>query len=97
MLRFYAATEYQPSCHQKFVYYQRQLLALIPKAQVEHIGSSTIPHAVSKGDLDIYVAVDAVVFDSAIFIISSLGFVEKLDVQRLEVQKNNSQKPLMNT
>ena len=82
MLRFYVATEYQASCHQKFVYYQRQLLAIIPKAQIEHIGSSAIPHAVSKGDLDIYVAVDAVDFDSAIVSISSLGFVEKLDTLR---------------
>lgn len=82
MLKFYAATEYQASCHQKFVYYQRQLLALIPKAQIEHIGSSAIPHAVSKGDLDIYVAVDAVDFDSVIASISSLGFVEKLDTLR---------------
>lgn len=66
----------------KFVYYQRQLLAFIPKAQIEHIDSSAIPYAVSKGDLDIYVAVDAVDFDSAIVSISSLGFVEKLDTLR---------------
>ncbi len=49
--------QYQQRCTQLFSLYRKQISALLPSAQIEHIGSSAIPNAFSKGDLDIYIEV----------------------------------------
>ena len=49
--------QYQQRCTQLFNLYRKQISALLPSAQIEHIGSSAIPNAFSKGDLDIYIEV----------------------------------------
>lgn len=82
MLTFYAAADYQPQCQQRYESYKQQLLACLPQAQIEHIGSSAIENALSKGDLDIYVAVDASAFEHAISQICCIGFIEKSNTLR---------------
>lgn len=49
-----------------FSLYRKQISALLPSAQIEHIGSSAIPNAFSKGDLDIYIEVLPDQFEFAI-------------------------------
>ena len=55
---------------------------LLPHARVEHIGAPSIPYAVSKGDLDIFVGIEADEFESSVKQLSSLGFQEKVDTLR---------------
>jgi len=72
--------------------YQQKIQKQLPNAQVEHIGASSIPGCLSKGDLDIYVAVDNV--EQAIAIIEQLNFKIKQNTMRtpqlcmLESQNN---------
>ncbi|WP_368572539.1 GrpB family protein, partial [Acinetobacter baumannii] len=54
---FFEPEQYQQRCTQLFSLYRKQISALLPSAQIEHIGSSAIPNAFSKGDLDIYIEV----------------------------------------
>ncbi len=57
-MKFYPAEQYQAACNELFVRYERDIKTLIPNARVEHVGASSIPFAVSKGDLDIFVGVE---------------------------------------
>lgn len=81
-MQFYPAPEYQPHCAQLFESYKNKIQQLIPFARVEHIGSSAIPNAISKGDLDIYIEVSAQQFLDAIKKLQQLGFKEKPDTLR---------------
>ena len=42
-----------------------RVLGLIPVAEVEHVGSTSIPGALTKGDVDLLVRVHAGEFDAA--------------------------------
>lgn len=83
-MRFYFAEEYQPQCNARFAYYQTQIKALLTNAEIEHIGASSIPNAISKGDLDIYIAVDQSEFNDAIQKLCHLNFQEKLATLRTD-------------
>ena len=81
-MKFYSAEEYQPQCHALFEHYQSKIQALLPNAHIEHIGASSIPNAISKGDLDIYIAVTQAEFDEAISKLHTLNFQEKSEMLR---------------
>ncbi|CAK2698848.1 GrpB family protein [Vibrio crassostreae] len=81
-MKFYPAEQYQAACNEMFVRYERDIKTLIPNARVEHIGASSIPFAVSKGDLDIFVGVELGELEDLIGRITTLGFNEKLDTLR---------------
>mgnify|MGYP000545157307 CR=1 FL=1 len=81
-MKFYKANEYQPSCDDLYQQYQREIQKLLPDATIEHIGASSIPMAISKGDLDIFVGVDASQFAPAIKTLTTHGFYEKTDTLR---------------
>lgn len=76
-MKFYKAEKYQPACKDMFFKYAREIAALFPDAVIEHVGSSSIPNAVSKGDLDILVGVDGNELERAVKLLSNLGFKEK--------------------
>jgi GrpB-like predicted nucleotidyltransferase (UPF0157 family) len=61
-MQFFLSTEYQPTCTRLFEDYKNKIEQLIPFAVIEHIGSSAIPHAISKGDLDIYMKYQQKIF-----------------------------------
>ena len=48
-----------------FEQHQARLLALLPDAEIQHIGSTALPGALTKGDLDIVVRVSQADFDTA--------------------------------
>ncbi|WP_371317042.1 GrpB family protein [Aeromonas sp. sia0103] len=50
---------------------------MLPKARVEHIGASSIPLAISKGDLDIFIGVESDELEAAVQLLTTLGFQEK--------------------
>ena len=77
-----AAAAYQPQCIALFNHYQAKILLLMPFAQVEHIGASAIPDAISKGDLDIYVGVPEHLLEDAVICLLAHGFTEKTDTFR---------------
>ena len=81
-MKFYPAEQYQAACNELFIRYERDIKTLIPNARVEHVGASSIPFAVSKGDLDIFVGVDLGAFEDVIERLTTLGFTEKLDTLR---------------
>ena len=81
-MKFYRAIEYQRECCKRFSHYQKKITTLIPNARVEHIGASSIPNAISKGDLDIFIGVDALNLEVAVDKLRELGFREKPDTLR---------------
>ncbi len=81
-MKFYPAEQYQAACNELFIRYERDIKKLIPNARVEHVGASSIPFAVSKGDLDIFVGVELGEFEDAVERLTTLGFNEKLDTLR---------------
>lgn len=81
-MKFYNAQDYQPQCEDRFRHYQTCIHEILPLSKIEHIGSSSIPHAMSKGDLDIYVEIEQAQFDHAILALKKFGFVEQQDTLR---------------
>ncbi len=49
-----------------FEEHRERLRSLVASAQIEHVGSTSIPGAVTKGDLDLLVTVEPDAFNSAI-------------------------------
>ncbi|MFB3947610.1 GrpB family protein [Aeromonas veronii bv. sobria] len=95
-MKFYSADRYQKVCEANYIHYNNVIKNLLPNARVEHIGASSIPLAISKGDLDIFVGVDSSDFEKAIQSLMTLGFREKKDTLRttelcmLESNKNDN-------
>ncbi len=91
-MRFFPSEDYQIQCQKLFEVYQLAIQQQLPNTQIEHIGASAIPNCISKGDLDIYVAVDNV--EQAIATIEQLNFKIKQNTLRtpqlcmLESQKS---------
>lgn len=83
-MQFFPPHQYQPACKQLFEDYKTKIQQLIPFAIVEHIGSSAIPNAISKGDLDIYIEVPSQYFLNSIEQLKMLKFKEKLDTLRTD-------------
>ena len=81
-MQFYPAEQYQAACREMFERYERDIKKLLPTARVEHVGASSIPLAVSKGDLDIFVGVELSELEDAAERLTTLGFKEKLDTLR---------------
>lgn len=49
-----------------FAEHRRRIAPLLPATEIEHIGSTSIPGALTKGDLDLFVRVDAGGFPPAV-------------------------------
>ena len=49
-----------------FTRHRRRILETIPGAEVEHVGATSVPGALTRGDLDLLVRVDAERFDDAV-------------------------------
>lgn len=81
-MKFYPAEQYQAACNELFIRYERDIKKLTPNARVEKVGASSIPFAVSKGDLDIFVGVELGELEDVIERLTILGFNEKLDTLR---------------
>lgn len=79
---FLKPEKYQQRCAQLFNSYHKAICALLPFAKIEHIGSSAIPNAFSKGDLDVYIEVLPDQFEFAIEQLKTLNFIEKQNTLR---------------
>lgn len=76
------APDYQPAVQALFDRSAAALAAVLPGARVEHIGSSSIPGALSKGDLDIAVIVDPASHAQVVARLCDEGFEIKTDTLR---------------
>ncbi len=74
--------EYSSHVEVLFTKLSRELRLVLPEARIEHMGSSSIPGSISKGDLDVFVGVDQVNFNDALEEIKRIGFVEKIGTFR---------------
>lgn len=83
-MRLLHPTDYQPEAASRFVSARSQIQRLLPSAVVEHIGSSAIPGALSKGDLDICVLVAPTHHELYVLTLTNFGYVEKRDTLRTE-------------
>lgn len=84
MMKFFPANIYQHELKLLFDKYKKQILLLLPNARVEHIGSSAIPNAYSKGDLDILICISKTEFEKTIESLKNLNFREKKNTLRTE-------------
>jgi len=53
------------------------LSAILPDARIEHVGSSAIPGAYSRGGVDICVAAPRDAFDEALGVLCEAGYVQR--------------------
>jgi GrpB protein len=83
-MKFLPPNDYQPLALRSFERLRADLSKVLPAAEVEHIGSSAILGAISKGDLDVLVRVTRNQFPMAIKAIESLGFSIKQGTLRTE-------------
>ncbi|MCU8225455.1 GrpB family protein [Vibrio vulnificus] len=81
-MKFYSADEYQGLCEKQFRWYSDRIKALVPAAEIEHISASSIPMAVSKGDLDIYVGVNSAELEKVVRLLTKAGLQEKINTLR---------------
>lgn len=79
-----APEAYQAKAAAVFTRLARDLRGLLPAARIEHVGASSIPGAVSKGDLDICVVVPAAEHASAVSALQRAGFQVKNDTLRTD-------------
>lgn len=73
---------YKSAAEKIFQTVRTDVLRILPHARVEHVGSSAIPGALSKGDIDICVVVGEGLVSVAATSLMKLGYVEKLDTLR---------------
>ena len=83
-MKFYEPHQYQPRVTLLYAELKRDLDQSLKEARVEHIGSSAVMGAISKGDLDVFVGVSAENFEMSLATLKGLGFVEKEGTLRTE-------------
>lgn len=83
-MRFFNPGEYQKRVEQDYLETKTRLSKVVPYAEIEHIGSSAISGAVSKGDLDVLVRVGRDQFTDALTKIQTLGFSVKQGTLRTD-------------
>lgn len=78
-LRIRPEAEIRADAESAFDEHRQRVLEVLPEAQVEHVGSTSIPGALTKGDVDLLVRVDAGRFDAAVAALRALYAVHQPD------------------
>ena len=65
-VRIRRAEEVRDQAEAAFDQHRSAVLALVPGAQVEHVGATAVPGALTKGDVDLLVRVSEVEFPAAV-------------------------------
>ena len=76
-MKFLFPEEYQQKSRDRFSELARDLSVVLPNAKIEHVGSSAIEGAISKGDLDVFVGVDPSVHEESVVALQGVGYVVK--------------------
>lgn len=83
-MKLHPPETYQPDATKRYENIAAQLIQLIPFAKIEHIGSSSIPGAFSKADLDICLIVDAAKLEDVVQTLKHHAYIEKIGTLRTE-------------
>lgn len=83
-MKFLRPEEYLPRVESKFAMVTNRLLQAIPNLEIEHIGSSAIKGAISKGDLDILLRASKEEFANILAEIQKIGFFIKENTLRTD-------------
>ena len=59
------SSDIQSQINETFLWLESSIKVLLPDATIEHVGSSAIPGALTKGDVDVMVQVEASQFTTA--------------------------------
>jgi GrpB-like predicted nucleotidyltransferase (UPF0157 family) len=81
-MKLLQASEYQAVACSAFASVAEEVSRLLPGARIEHVGASSIPCAISKGDLDICIVVPPHSHASAIQVLEASSYVAKADTLR---------------
>lgn len=81
-LKLLLPDQYQQAAERTFSSVRDAMISALPLAQVEHVGSSAIPGAISKGDIDVCVIVEADQHQEAISMLQQMGYTVKPDTLR---------------
>lgn len=65
-IRIRPEADCRPSSQEAFVRHRARVAELIPGAEIEHVGSTSIPGALTKGDVDLLVRVEQADLSGAI-------------------------------
>jgi GrpB-like predicted nucleotidyltransferase (UPF0157 family) len=68
-VRIRRSAELAETTRAAFDHHRNQVLLLLPDAEVEHVGATSVPGAVTKGDLDVLVRVQASEFARAVAVL----------------------------
>ena len=76
-VRIRPAAEIEAAVTAAFAAHRERIGAALPAAEIEHVGSTAIPGALTKGDLDLLVRIPAVQFDAAVATLRGLYAVHQ--------------------
>ena len=76
-MKFFYPREYLKEATETFVSIKWRIQSVLPSARIEHIGSSAISGALSKGDLDVFVGVNGEEFEDSLKKLKGLSFAVK--------------------
>lgn len=83
-MKFKQPTEFLETLNRIYEDLKLRVTHVLPDSDIDHIGSSAIKGAISKGDLDILVRVDKLQHAKSVEVIQSLGFEIKQGTLRTE-------------
>ncbi len=70
-VRIRPSAELAEAARAAFDHHRKQVLRLLPEAEVEHVGATSVPGALTKGDLDVLVRVHAGEFAHAVAVLGN--------------------------
>ena len=73
-MQFFHPKNYLKQATDAFILIKKKIKYALPTAKIEHIGSSAIFGALSKGDLDVFVGVSSEEFENSLKKLEGLGF-----------------------
>ena len=72
IVKFIETREISDIAEKAYCHNRTRILELLPKADIQHVGSTSIPGSITKGDLDIQVRVSSEDFEYAVKVLSTL-------------------------
>lgn len=72
IVKFYNQNKFKDDVEKMYFAQKEQILQLIPNADIQHVGSTSISNSLTKGDIDIQVRVDQEQFTQAVQVLSAV-------------------------
>lgn len=72
IVNFYNQREFKDNVEKVYFAQKERILHLIPNTDIQHVGSTSIPNSLTKGDIDIQVRVDQEQFTQAVEALSAV-------------------------